>query len=95
MDRVHRLLAGDTVHVEERSLIIVIEMRMVSANGGCFGQAEPHALVILDAEEVYFCPFVAGLTLGQLLQTVPGLKNRIQVELERRIGQKIPASGRP
>ncbi len=95
MNRVHRFLVGETVHVEERSLILVAEIHLTSANGGCFGQAEPHALVVLDAEELYLCPFAPDLTLGQLLQKVPELESRIRVELERRSGRAAPPPERP
>lgn len=92
MDRVHRFHVGETVRVGERSLISVAKTNLYSANGGCFGQADPHALVILDAEDLYFYPFVSGLTLEQLIHTVPELEDRIRMELERRDRERTPSS---
>ena len=84
MDSIHRFVVGDTLHIQERSLIPVMEAQIIHNEDVVLGTGYPYALLVLDADEMCIYSFKRGLTLKKLFTEVPELMDRLDKEMEGR-----------
>ncbi|HZD44009.1 MAG TPA: hypothetical protein VE134_08140 [Methanomicrobiales archaeon] len=84
MDSQHRFVVGDALHVQERSIIPVMEAHIVQNKDAILGFGSPYALLVIDTDDLIIYSFKRGLTVKKIFSEVPELRDKLEKELEGR-----------